>query len=148
MSRFVYSIWGLFLFLLFSGCSLQNSGISEQTENDSGEPFSTGLQSHIEFDAPVHDFGTVVEGERVVAFFNYRNIGPGELVIESVESSCGCTVTEWSGKPLDPGQGSFLKVIFNTAGRYGEQIKVITIRSNAKNPEVRLKIKADIITDK
>ena len=96
------------------------------------------------FDTLEHDFGTIIEGERVVGYFDYENGGGKDLLITSVESSCGCTIPGWSTEPLKPGEKGRLEVIFDASGRNGSQRKIITVQSNASNQAVRLTIKANI----
>lgn len=97
------------------------------------------------FDTLVHDFGTIIEGERVVCYFDYRNKGGEDLLITTVEASCGCTIPNWSSEPLKPGEKETLELIFDASGRSGEQRKLITVKSNAKNQVVRLTIRAKVI---
>jgi hypothetical protein len=107
------------------------------SQNAEGEAF-------IDFDTLVHDFGTIIEGERVVCYFEYQNGGDAALLINSVEATCGCTTPNWSNKPLSPGASERLEIIFDASGRSGEQRKVVTVRTNANNPEVRLSIRAHV----
>ena len=101
-------------------------------------------QAFISFNGVVHDFGTIIEGEMVVCYFDYMNSGVGDLVIRTVETTCGCATPDWSEAPLGPGKKNQLKVIFDATGRYGVQRKVITVWSNAINQEVKLTIKAEV----
>jgi len=97
------------------------------------------------FDTLEHDFGTIIEGERVVCYFDYTNGGGTELVVTSVEATCGCTTPGWSSEPLNPGERESLELIFDASGRSGVQRKVVTIQSNASNQLIELTIKANII---
>ena len=54
----------------------------------------------------------------------------------------------WSKKPLEPGMKGTIKVKFDTSGREGEQKKFVTINSNADNFEVKLQLKANIVSDR
>ena len=109
----------------------QAGGLLEEFEaqHAQGEPL-------MHFDTLVHDFGTIIEGESVVCYFDYSNRGEGDLVITGVEATCGCTVPTWSREPLKPGDAS---------GRNGEQRKQVTVKSNASNDVVRLTIRAKVI---
>ena len=96
------------------------------------------------FDTLVHDFGTIIEGERVVCYFDYGNGGEGDLLITAVEATCGCTTPNWSREPLGSGEKEILEIIFDTSGRSGEQRKLITVKSNASNEVVQLTIRAKV----
>jgi len=130
--------------LLIMACSGQNDSpgpeagdLSESSEESSG-------QSLISFSRLSHDFGTIIEGEMVVCYFDYENIGERELVITSVEATCGCTTPDWTREPLKPGEKERLKIIFDAKSRSGAQRKVVTVMSNGDNSPVRLTIKANI----
>jgi len=96
------------------------------------------------FDTLEHDFGTIIEGESVVCYFDYANNGGEALLITSVEASCGCTVPTWNKEPLGPGNRETLEIIFDASGRSGEQRKQVTVKSNASNQVVSLTIRANV----
>ena len=48
---------------------------------------------NIEFEKTEYDAGSVIEGEKVVVTYKFTNTGKGDLEIESVKASCGCTAT-------------------------------------------------------
>ena len=96
------------------------------------------------FDTLEHDFGTIIEGERVVGYFDYQNGGGKDLLITSVEATCGCTTPNWSREPLEPGEKKTLEIIFDASGRSGEQRKLVTVKSNASNQVVQLTIRATV----
>ena len=133
------------LIVLLLSCGGQNgrleeagSPVRDNTQNAAGEPV-------IVFDTLIHDFGTIIEGEQVVCYFDYRNEGDRDLLITKVEASCGCTIPNWSNKPLEPGAKETLELIFDASGRSGEQRKQITVRSNADKQVVYLTIRANVI---
>lgn len=132
------------LILGYLSCDGQN-GRQDQKETGSVREYQ-GAQgkSVIVFDTLVHDFGTIIEGERVVCYFDYRNDGEADLLITDVEASCGCTTPDWSSEPLKPGEKETLAIIFDASGRNGEQRKLVTVKSNASNQVVRLTIRADV----
>jgi len=100
--------------------------------------------AHIEFDTLVHDFGSLKEGEQVLYYFVYTNTGKTDLVISEVSSTCGCTIPEWTKKPLAPGESGELKVVFNSDGKSGRQIKPVVVYSNGSVQPVYLAIKAEV----
>ena len=105
---------------------------------------SPGDTASIKFTEYEHDFGRVTQGEKVVCLFTYENKGTIPLVISSASTSCGCTVSKYSTKPLAPGNTATIEVEFDTSGRSGRQSKTVTIRSNATKPVVLIKIKCDV----
>jgi hypothetical protein len=103
--------------------------------------------SEISFREYQHDFGKVTEGEKLSYIFTFDNKGPGDLIINSASTTCGCTVPKYDTKPIHPGGTGKLEVIFDTSGRNGIQTKVITVKSNATTPVVLLKIIAEVVTN-
>jgi hypothetical protein len=129
------------LYLLFTGCG---SGTG-QKQNGASDTNSKGT-SEIVFKGYQHDFGKVAEGEKVSYIFSFDNKGISDLVISSASTTCGCTVPTFDKKPIAPGAGGTLEVVFDTSGREGKQTKTITVKSNASTPVVLLKITAEVIT--
>ncbi|MFO7669662.1 MAG: DUF1573 domain-containing protein [Bacteroidales bacterium] len=137
----------LILALLFS-CSGQNGRNVTNPAVELDDIQSASLQADISFDKLSHDFGTIIEGEMVVCYFEYENIGNGDLIITSVEATCGCTSPDWDKEPLKPGEREQLKVVFDSNGRSGSQLKGVTVNSNSLTPEVRLTLKANVTNNK
>jgi hypothetical protein len=143
VSLFRGTIVALVIGLLFA-CNGQNgSKLTEAGIEQDGQQ-GVDLQADILFDTLVHDFGTIIEGEMVVCYFDYENRGEGDLVIASVAATCGCTTPDWSKEPLKPGQRGQLKVVFDTRGRSGSQFKGVSVVSNSVTPNTKLTIKANV----
>jgi hypothetical protein len=53
-------------------------------------------------------------------------------------------VPKFSKKPVPPGEGGTIEVIFDTSGREGIQTKTVVVQSNAENNLVILRIMADV----
>jgi hypothetical protein len=85
----------------------------------------------IEFRTQRHDFGNVSQGEKLVYTFIYKNTGDVPLVVHSARADCGCTVPEFSSKPLAPGNEGTLKTVFDTQGFRGYQTKTIQVNTSA-----------------
>jgi len=132
------------LILVLFSCGGQN-GSQEQggSIHEINGQYTQG-ESVMNFDTLVHDFGTIIEGERVVCYFDYRNEGEEDLLITGVEATCGCTTPNWSREPLKPGGKETLEIIFDASGRSGEQRKLVTVKSNASNHVVQLTIRARV----
>jgi len=138
---------GGILVLLILGilsCGGQNGSLEKQSQTPSLVSQESQGEPLILFDTLTHDFGTIIEGERVVCYFDYTNTGDGDLLITAVEATCGCTTPDWSNEPLEPGKKETLEIIFDASGRNGEQRKLVTVKSNASNQVVRLTIRANV----
>ncbi len=92
-----------------------------------------------------YDFGTVTEGEKVEYSYRFKNTGTKPLVIINASSTCGCTVPERPEKPIMPGETGFIKVVFNSQGKVGENEKPINVISNANPPFGPMKLTGKVI---
>ncbi len=101
-----------------------NAKITEQALKDS---------TTVQLIDSLYDFGTVAEGEKVEFSYRFKNTGSKPLVIITASASCGCTVPQRPEKPILPGETGFIKVVFDSRGKVGENHKPITVTSNA-NP--------------
>ncbi len=138
--------------LLICFSSLVSCKKSTQVENKSGTEISHNKEktdgeqfySKFAFTKEIHKFGEISEGEILVCEFYFRNVGNTNLIIKSIESSCGCTAVKWTKKPIKVGEESKITVEFNSKGRHGKQYKVLTIFANTKRKVKELKITATI----
>ena len=128
------------------GCSGHNGSLPSDLVEQEVIAQDSAVQAVIIFSKLTHDFGTILEGENVVCYFDYENTGKADLLISSVDASCGCTTPNWSREPVKAGDRKSLKIIFDATGRSGAQRKVVTVLSNASNVVVKLTIKANIET--
>ncbi len=94
------------------------------------------------FEHNTFDFGEVKEGELQSHIFRFTNSGESDLLIEAVETGCGCTVVKYDTIPIAPGESGSVTVLFDTRNRKGMQFKAIVVRSNATVPEQKLFIRA------
>jgi len=129
--------------IMFSSCNQSRNSESKQVLGTQKKQVTLEeAYPKFEFTKEIHTFGEISEGEIVVCDFYYRNVGNANLIINAVESSCGCTAVSWSKKPLQPGGEAKLSVEFDSKGRHGKQYKAITIFSNTKRKVKELKITA------
>lgn len=100
----------------------------------------------ITFENTTHDYGTVAYGGDGVCFFKFTNTGKEPLILQQPQSSCGCTVPSWPKEPVLPGESNEIKVTYNTK-KVGPINKTVTVRSNAKNNNVVLRITGKVEQD-
>eukprot|EP00657_Telonema_sp_P-1_P001647 TRINITY_DN14289_c0_g1_i2.p1 TRINITY_DN14289_c0_g1~~TRINITY_DN14289_c0_g1_i2.p1 ORF type:complete len:161 (+),score=2.13 TRINITY_DN14289_c0_g1_i2:26-508(+) len=82
------------------------------------------------FEKEAHDFGTIVQGEKVAYSFKFKNTGKGDLIITSANGSCGCTIPSYPEAPIAPGEEGVIDVVFNSEGKSGQQNKKVTLLAN------------------
>jgi hypothetical protein len=78
----------------------------------------------------VQQFGKVIDGEKVLISFHFKNTGNKPLIISNVTAGCGCTVPEKPEAPIPPGEEGSIKAEFNSSGRVGQVSKNITVTCN------------------
>lgn len=117
---------------IFLACKNDTNNASNVTKSDTTEIF---------FYDTVYDFGKIVAGEQVVYSFRFKNIGKAPLIISQVRTSCGCTASEYTDRPVKPDSEGYIKVTFNSSGRYGNQNKIITVFANTKPSQHTLLLK-------
>jgi len=87
---------------------------------------------HVTAEAPVFDFGTILQGDKVVHRFALKNEGDAPLEIHKVKTTCGCTVARDYPRELAPGKSGELLVTFNSTHKRGPQVKGITLFTNSE----------------
>ena len=95
------------LFILFASILFAGPAIPQEDEQ-------------VTFDKTVHDFGDfkIDDGPRSHTFI-MTNSSDKPVVIQTVISSCGCTVPEWTKEPILPGgKGSVTVTYSNDQGPY------------------------------
>lgn len=105
---------------------------------------STEAKPSIEFEAYLHDFGQIKEGEVVAHTFAFTNTGAVPLIIDRTTASCGCTVPSKPDAPIAPGETGEIQVEFNSAGKSGSINKTVRIFANTEPAVTTLTIKGEI----
>lgn len=102
----------------------------------------------IEFESKTHDFGIIVEGERVSWTYKFKNTGGSELIITHASSTCGCTVPKYSKKPISPGEEGEIEVVFNSSNYPGSVHKNVRVMSNTQPNVTILELTAEVYSPK
>ena len=97
---------------------------------------ATFAQSPLRFEATTHDFGTLAEdGGSRTHTFRYTNTAKNPIVVLRTGTSCGCTTTQFSRKPIGQNQSGEIEVTFdpmNQPGRFSRKIIVYTSQGNSE----------------
>ncbi|MDR0414471.1 MAG: DUF1573 domain-containing protein [Prevotellaceae bacterium] len=118
---------------------LAYAGFAQQTEAPDETP-----HAEILFEKTVHDFGAIEYSGNGTYEFQFSNTGTAPLLINSANTTCGCTVPSFSKAPIAPGEKGIITVKYDTT-RQGAISKSITVNSNAKtSPSVVLYIKGEV----
>jgi hypothetical protein len=97
-----------------------------------------------EFVTEVIDYGTIQIDADGLRVFKFKNVGKSPLVIQRIQSSCGCTVPKKPEVPIMPGETGEIEVKYNTHTPGGFS-KAITVYSNASEPTKMLRIKGIVL---
>jgi len=130
-----FFIFGLFVLLQYSSC------VFAQTIDE----VDTADFAQIAFQETSFSFGELRQGEKIEHTFTFKNIGNAPLVLNNVLSTCGCTVPKWSKEPIPYDSTGTIKVIFDSKLKIGRQNKVVTVRSNSKEGDFRLRLSGMVL---
>jgi hypothetical protein len=130
----------LLLVLLIGACN-QGEKSDHQSDNN-GTLVDTGPV--ITFDKDLHDFGKIINGEKVSYAFRFTNEGTGPLLITGIRSGCGCTVGDFPKEPIMPNEIGRINVVFNSAGRRGFQSETVRVFTNTGEQVSTLRIQAEV----
>jgi hypothetical protein len=138
MYRFVFIIFICF----FIACSSGNSKKIE-SQNIAYDSINGPI---MHFYSDTMYLGIIKEGDKVDCKFRFKNEGKSNLIVMSVSAGCGCTSTKWDTEPIKPGKESEIKVVFNSKGKIGKQIKSVYVTSNAQKDDKVLKFTCEVVS--
>ena len=126
-------------FLLLAACGKN----VQKAQDDAQEEKLKGPVAQIEFpEGTDHDFGIYYEKEDKTYDFLVRNPGKVPLVINQIETSCGCTTAIGPEKPILEGKTDTIHVIYDGNGfTEGNWIKLVRIYANIEEPYIDLTLK-------
>ena len=140
-------LWMVMLGVFATSCG--NSGTKKMStdlvNNPSSAETSATDSPQIKFEKTEHDFGRIIQGERVTYQFKFTNTGQSDLLISKVSTSCGCTVGKYPKTTIAPGKSDYVETSFDSGGRKGIQNKTITVLTNTQPNITTLRIKAEIV---
>jgi len=113
-----------------------------------GIALTTQAQSkpaEFKFEKETHNFGKIPSNKPATVEFKFTNIGDTPLIITNVETTCGCTVPEYTKTPIQKGDTGIIKVTYNPTGTALPFSKSISVTSNAKTPTKVLYIKGETV---
>lgn len=90
-----------------------------------------------------YDFGKIKMGSPVLHEFTFTNKGDEPLVVSSVKASCGCTVTDFTKDPINPGQQGYVLAKYD-ASKVGVFSKTVSVMSNTDEIVV-LTIRGEVV---
>ena len=148
MKRIIFLSVFIGIVALFAiSCKHGNKGLSSDVVNNpntaNGKTDTTKLPV-FQFTEIEHNFGKIIQGEKVSYSFKFKNVGQSDLIINDARGSCGCTIASYPKTAVVPGAESSIDVTFNTEGKRGFQTKTVTLSANTQPNTKVLTIKAQI----
>jgi len=108
--------------------------------------FSAGFTQDLTAHSNEWDFGKIKQDQIYKHDFVFTNETQVVLNILSVNTSCGCTVSQADKKSLEPGESTIIKAAFNSHGYSGGVQQSIYVNTdNADFSVVKFVIKCEVI---
>lgn len=101
----------------------------------------------LSFEKQEYDLGVIKftsKSKKIRFNYTFKNTGSAPLIINSVQTSCGCTISEWTKKPVQAGTKGHVYAILELKGKIGLIRKTLFVYSNANKQVVQLYIKGMI----
>ena len=76
--------------------------------------------------------------------FEFKNTGKTPVLIQNVQTSCGCTNASKPEEPIQPGKKGEIAVKYDTK-RVGQFTKTITVTTNVQTEPIILTIKGTVL---
>lgn len=107
------------------------------------QPNTEKMDAKASFPETEFDFGMLAYKKPVQHRFVLKNAGATPLIISNVETSCGCTVPEWTKKPIKPNKNGEINITYESDSP-GTFRKTITIFYNGVDSPDTLLIKGEV----
>ncbi|MCU0448145.1 MAG: DUF1573 domain-containing protein [Microscillaceae bacterium] len=123
-------------------------GAKAQNRAESLMQDTTLSKPQIGFVSKSYNFGKIRKGEKIATSFYFKNIGTRPLKILQVQTSCGCTATNWTRGYINPNAVGEITVTFDSGAKdeiLGNQSKVMLVISNALDKEVKLILEGEVV---
>lgn len=138
------------LVVLLASCGNNDKKVAttDATTTSTGAAADTENLTTVQWLDSVQNFGKVVDGEKVIITFHFKNTGTKPLIISNVQASCGCTVPSKPEEPIAPGAEGKITAEFNSEGRVGKATKNLTVQANIKEGIANLLFEGDVLPKK
>lgn len=132
MKTYLYGFIGIFCMFSLSSCRMKQNKINSQTIKF----------GQIEFIDTIHHFGNVSLENPIDSFdFKFVNTSDKMVIVLDVKTSCHCTKAIYPHYPIQPGDTSYIRVIYDGTGRKPEYFsKTTRIYTSASDKLISLHI--------
>lgn len=106
-----------------------------------------GVHAELKFEQTEVVLHPTAADANAVARFKYENVGSTKVHINSVHTSCGCTVASLKSNDVAPGEKGEITATLNIGNRTGTQTKAVTVMTDdPAQPQTVLTLRAIIPT--
>jgi hypothetical protein len=104
---------------------------------------SATVHAELKFDQTTLELHPVFGDKEAVGHFRYENTGKTPIHLNSVKTSCGCTVAKSQTDDVAPGEKGEITATFNIGNHVGTQVKTVTVQTDDQtSPTTILTLKA------
>lgn len=90
------------------------------------------------------DLGEIPQNKPKSIDFEFKNNSKTAVIITNVKASCGCTATDYTKTPVQPGATAKVSATYNAAAK-GAFTKTVTVTTNADETSKVLTFKGTVI---
>ena len=90
------------------------------------------------------DLGQIPQNTPKSVDFEFKNTGKTAVIITNVKAACGCTATDYTKTPVQPGETAKVTATYNAAAK-GAFSKTVTVTTSAEETPKVLTFKGTVI---
>ena len=150
MKLYQYLYQSVTVILVFGFMSCSGGGKDEFDSSIVNIPVSADGKNEkvrmpkFEFERTHHDFGKLIQGEKVSFTYKFKNVGNATLVISAVVPGCNCTVAQFTQTPVAVGETGTITVNFNTETKKGLVNSNVIVQANTYPSDTKLSFTANV----
>lgn len=110
----------------------------KQPKKTQPPPKKVAKLAEIEFEKLSHDFGEIMEGDKISHKFTFKNTGNAPLSISKANATCGCTQPSFPFIDINPGETGYIGVDYYSVNKDGPQSPEITVYTNTREDSITL----------
>jgi hypothetical protein len=144
-----------YIFFCFIYCGCGNNSISEFTSINKKQINTDEITKRkktnlpeILFENLSYNFGDLIQEEQVNYTFHFKNVGQSDLIISSVDVSCGCTTPVYTKEPIKPDEQGYIAITLDTKAKNGEVTAHLVVSANTYPAQTVLTINANVVNVK
>jgi hypothetical protein len=90
------------------------------------------------------DVGNIPQNTPKPIVFEFKNTGKTTVLVTNVQGSCGCTATNYTKTPIEPGKSGTVTATYNAVNA-GAFTKTVSVTTNVETAPKVLTIKGTVV---